>query len=466
MARIDARSGDGPPVDALALADELFAVPDGDAHLLYAPLEERVVRVNGTGLRAVQALRKGDLEPVRRQPAFVAQLLGAGLLRPRGAPAPRRPIAQERRELDPSGATLFLTNRCTMRCTYCYSSAGADDRTMPWRTARAAIDWICDHAAGRGRDRLRVSFHGGGEVTVAASLLRRCVAHAREAAGRRGLAVEFEAGLNGTMDAPLADWIATNLAGATLSLDGLPEIQNAQRPLSDGAPSFPRVAAALRRRDRLGFRYGIRTTVTQAGLARLPESVRFMCENFGARTIQVEPFFPAGRALERDLEPVDPRAFVQQYRLARAVAADHGRELKYSGARLGPPQNSFCGVSGRSFAVTVDGIVTACYEVSDPADRRAPLFHYGRLGAGGTFVFDRERVRRLLSLTVENKPACAGCFCKWQCAGECAAKLAQLGDAWDASASDRCIINRELTKDRLKERLLGASVAEAPDAHP
>ena len=67
-------------------------------------------------------------------------------------------------------------------------------------------------------------------------------------------------------------------------------------------------------------------------------------------------------------------------------------------------------------------------------------------------VHDRLNAR-LRTLTVEHKSACDTCFCRWSCAGECAAKLALAGDAWNTGENPRCIINRELTLDQMKEWL-------------
>ena len=300
-----------------------------------------------------------------------------------------------------------------------------------------------------------MSFHGGGEVTNATALMKKCVSYIRKQARSYGITARIDAGLNGVMDEPMVDWVARNLDGATLSLDGLPEVQNFQRPLSNGRGSYDVVSAALRRMDTRNFKYGIRVTVTHESLEKLVESVEFISTNFGAKSIQIEPVFMAGRALSNELAPVDPQKFVQKYKEALPLARTYGKELKYSGARFYTITNTFCKAAGNSFAVTPDGMLTSCYEVANVDDPRGSLFFFGRLDQeSGQFVFDKEKIQRLRSLTVENKPYCKSCFCKWHCAGDCPAKQALLGDAWDPSTSPRCHINRELTKEQIKECLL------------
>jgi len=300
-------------------------------------------------------------------------------------------------------------------------------------------------------------------------LMKRAAEHVRNSAGERGLLAHLDAGLNGVMSREASDWVLRHLDGATVSLDGLPEIHDAQRPLVNGKASFDKVRATLQRLDDAGFNYGIRLTVTDESVHRLAESVAFIATHFAAPAgIQAEPLFAVGRAHDAGMPAVDPRLFVAQFRQAAQAARRHGVQLKYSGARFGTTTNAFCKAAGDSFAVTPDGHVTSCYEVADAADPRSALFFFGRLDQErGEFEFDPARLDTLRRLTVEHKPHCHDCFCKWHCAGDCPAKLATLGDAWDPSTSLRCHINRELTKDQMLECLEAgeAPAARAPLQH-
>lgn len=436
----------------VSLTEELYVIPDGEDYILYAPFERSILLVNKAAIRILQDLKKGIKNHLNLNSSFFKQLIKAGIL-VTGKKAHQGMRFQENQtDFDPEGVSLFLTTRCSMRCIYCYSNGGENPKVMPWETAKATIDWIINHVALRGKNRFCVSFHGGGEVTTAWALMKRCVEYVHQQAISYKITARIEAGLNGVMDSPMVDWIVENLDGATISLDGLPEVQNLQRPLSNGRGSFDLVSATLRRLDIKGFNYGIRSTVTNESLERLVDSVGFICKNFGAKTIHVEPFFLAGRALGNNLSQVDPQRFVEEYRKALRLARTYNKKLTYSGARFNIITNIFCKAAGDSFAITPDGFVTSCYEVSDPEDPRVSLFFYGRfVHQTGQFEFDHEKIQRLRSLTVENKSYCKNCFCKWHCAGDCPAKLELQGDAWDPSTSPRCYINQELTKDQIRE---------------
>ena len=262
--------------------------------------------------------------------------------------------------------------------------------------------------------------------------------------------------------------IRDSLDNGTVSLDGLPEVHDAQRPLVNGRGSYALVSAALRRMDEVGFKYAVRTTVTRPGLSRVVESVESICRNFKAGIIQLEPMYAAGRAKRGGHLSPDPHEFARQFRMADEVARSYGRELQYSGARFGLVQPRFCRVSADLLALTPDGSASACFEVGDSADPRADLFFYGRLDPrSGELQVDTDKLARLRTLNAGHKASCAACFCRWSCGGECAAKLALEGDPWDSSRSERCIINRELTLGQMRDFLeYGAPQASDPLGGP
>jgi uncharacterized protein len=451
------RTGGGPSAGELHVNDDLFAIPDDDRFLLYAPFERTALLVNASTIALLRDFRGAGRSRLASEPGLLETLARAGILLRSPAPSSARRFQTSCSGFDPTGLSLFLTTACSMRCVYCYAGGGDQKRVMPWPMARAAVDWMVAHTLKRGRKSFSASFHGGGEVTTAFSLMKRCVHYIRTQARLHQITAMLDAGLNGVMSLPAVDWVTRCLDGATVSLDGLPEVQNAQRPLADGRSSYDAVAATLRRMDERGFNYSIRATVTDRSVDRLAASVGFMSSQFRPRSIQVEPVHVSGRASQNHLVEIAAPRFVDNYRRAALEARANGVDLRYSGARLFTTTNAFCkAATGNSFALTPDGSVTSCYEVMTADDPRASLFHFGKYQATADgFELHADRISRLSSLTVEHKAHCARCFCKWHCAGDCPAKLASAGDAWDASANPRCHINRELTKDQIRQCVSG-----------
>ncbi len=432
------------------LAPDLFTIPgQGDEVVLYAPLLELVLQVDPGVAAVVERLRADPEAPIDPADApVVASLREMALVSDRPYP----PLAPDSRDAAfvPTSVTLFLTSRCNLGCAYCYAAANEAPRSMTWPVARAALDEVIANAAGASRAGFGVILHGGGEATLEWRLLQKIVGYARLRGLTRGLTPRITIGTNGVMAPRRARWLARSIQGATVSLDGPPDVNDENRPTVGGGSSYDAVIRTLGVFDAEGLRYGLRVTLTAAHIPRLPEIVASLVSASAAREIQVEPVFSVGRAERDGVAAPEASAFIEAFRAGAAVARAGGRTLRYSGARLGVITDRFCEAAGRSFAVTPDGAVSSCYEVSDPEDPRAATFNWGVYDATEGFLLDEAKRRAQARFGVHHKPHCEGCFCKWHCAGDCAAKVEHLGDA---ALSPRCEVNRALTRDQLLRAL-------------
>ena len=158
----------------------------------------------------------------------------------------------------------------------------------------------------------------------------------------------------------------------------------------------------------------------------MPDIVAFVAQNYpSAEQIHFEPVWECGRCTTSTDTMPSAAAFTESFRTALAVAREHHMKLVYSGARQDMICDAFCKASSGGFTVTPTGDVTACYEVSYASDPRSQRFFFGHYDAQTSgFVFDWEKLRELSQLNVHNFPYCRDCFCKWHCAGDCAAKAA------------------------------------------
>ena len=429
------------------MLDRIFAFQHGGRCFLYAPLREVVLEVNHEALDWLERGRRSAvLDP---DDPFIRELTELGL----DGGDPPTSGSSEVGDFLPGSVSLFLTTDCNLRCVYCYASGGERAEELPWPVARAALDLVVDAVARRGGDQMSVHFHGGGEPTLAMPLLQRCAEHVRQRARDAGIKLMLSLGTNGVMATEAALWIADNLHSVTLSLDGPAAIHDHQRPAASGRSSYARAVRTAQIWDREQLTYGVRATVTAGSVLHLPRMVETLAFQTAARSIKLEPVFGAGRATRGAARPPDADRFVEAFLEARAVARQHGRELHYSGLRLDSRTSHFCTAVSATFCVTPSGDVTSCYEVSRPEDPRAGVFFFGAWDpANKVFGIDEGQRRRMLRLAVEFSPACAECFCRWHCAGDCPAK-----SVWDGTTRGpdplRCHITRKLAAALLVERL-------------
>lgn len=431
--------------------EELFIVNGApDSYYLYAPLRRVVVSMNRAAVFSVSrylgqgeaALKPGDVE-------VIEQLRSAGLF---SSPIPEPPITPNDYLFRPHEVTLFPTTRCNLRCIYCYASAGTRQVDMPWEIAQAAIDLVIENARAVGRDDFIVGFHGGGEPTVNWQLVQKATLYAQQRGNELGLDAKIHCATNGVLTAPQREFVVSHFTGMNISFDGPPDIQDRQRPLANGKGSSEHVIQTIGYFQEKKFPFGIRVTLTATEGHRLSDIVRFIhrqCPQLDQ--LHVEPVWQCGRCQTTGERPPSEEQFITCFAEASDLAHELGFSLFYSGARLDVLTNKFCAAPGDGFSVTPEGIVSSCFEVTDPADVRAKLFHYGQYDKSRKeFMIDLQRVKRLRRLRVENIQYCQDCFCKWHCAGDCLAKALPGVHPEDHVGSPRCNLNREITRLQLK----------------
>jgi uncharacterized protein len=421
---------------------DCMPVADGDARLIvYRPVG-RLAFVGNRALAdiALAASRGDSLDDLSAsQSEAVDFLRSIGFLEP-DPDAPSPPAGG----FTPTTAVLLLTNRCQLRCTYCYASAGELPRAqLSVALGRAAIERVAEFALALGRPRFEVAFHGGGEPTLAWRTLKTCTDYARRQPVRANVTLTS----NGVWSREQIAWIAENLDGLSLSVDGDPATQDGQRPFASGGGSSGQVMRSLAELDRRSFQYGIRMTAT-APWAELPERVRFLCENTGCRSIQVEPSFKATRGGHGQPTRVDGYAFADAFLEAHDLADRAGRRLYCSGARLGVVSSTFCSAPYSALIVNALGHLVACYEVSGETH---PLYRMSVIGhlEGGQVVVHEAARSHLHGLMADRRASCRDCFCYWTCAGDCYTRTFAPGPEGHLRRGVRCEVNRRITRELL-----------------
>jgi len=459
------------------LATEVFSLPRGREHLVYAPLLQTSVVVNDAALDLLAdiAAERAVTRDARTREVLDLlvdlQLIGktSGRRRASGA-APVPPPAAAGgghaaadlapTALRPTAVTLFLTSACNLRCLYCYASGGEQPRYLDEQVALDAIDFVVDNAVAGGHTEATVTFHGGGEPTLAGDTLRRCVEHARRRCEEHAIQLSTGTATNGVISDRMRRYLAENMTSVMVSIDGPAAVQDRLRPRADGGPSSAAVERTLARLSESDCTLGVRLTCTSDAMDHALQTVRHLIGAYRLKTIHLEPLFVCGRSLGNGLRPPSAERFVEVFRACREHASGHDVEVAYSGAHQASLSCSFCQASRPSFNITTEGDVTACYEITGSDDPRAATFIYGSYDpTHRSFVFDEARIAALRRLTVNDAPRCARCFSKYHCAGDCPSK--RLYPGADDAVIARCAINRRLTLDQLEEVIRCPTISAA-----
>jgi uncharacterized protein len=432
---------------------EYFVLPYIDLFVIYSPLKRLAFLVNGT---VIDTLKRRESVPVftgiSHDSKQIIEFLDATGIFDTSDPMDLMPYTLE---FKPTSATLFLSNMCNLRCIYCYASAG--DRSpvvMPWEIANAAIDYIINNALEIGEKTVQIGFHGGGEPTLAWSLMKQIVSYFKKAALQNNLTPSVHAATNGVVPQSRLNWIIDNLTSVNISLDGLPDIQNIQRPMASGAPSFDAVWSMIKIMDIKQFPYGIRATVTNRSVSEMGRFTKYLIDNSHCRQIHFEPTFSCGRCATTGVNSPSSEDFIEGFRTASALAEGHSIELYYSGARLHTVTDKFCHAAGEGFSISPTGDITSCYEVITDEDRRSRTFFYGKYDNDKRkFVIFPDKLRQLQEWTVAKLEYCRNCFCKYHCAGDCLTRSTNGIDLSTVTDNSRCKINQTLTFDQIIQNL-------------
>jgi uncharacterized protein len=436
-----------------AITTDVFVIPLLDRYLVYAPLRRAAFVTSAAAVNLLYRLRQGKVYPANEQEAGFLQFCRSIHLLGQDGDWPISTL--DCATFRPSEVTLFLTTRCNLRCIYCYASAG--DRPpaeMSLMTARRGIEFVCRNALELGRPAFGVGYHGGGEPTVHWEVLTESFAYAQRLAQEYGLKVYGSMATNGVLSPKQQQWVIQNFRGVNLSVDGLPAVQDMQRPKPSGKGSSAAVLRTCQAFDRAGFSYGMRVTVTAASAEHLPRSVEYLLTHARPKHIQVEPMYVLGRGGNTGLA-VEPQAFVEAFLQAKKIADQCGVDLLYSAARMDVLTNRYCQGCGEGFSLTPQGLVSACYDVPDAGFAFGEQFIIGSFEErGGRYVFDQDKLAYLRGYTVERIPWCQDCFCKWHCAGDCAYKARHtVVDGQFVGDSTRCEITRALTLEQILEKI-------------
>ena len=439
----------------LYVEPELFEITDGGDAILYAPLKGLVLRSNRSLVNLLCDIRDGCPVKLPVHGGILQRLIALGVV----ATAPHAGNASAEPQIDvgapfrPLSHTLFLTSDCNLACRYCYGGGGDRRARMPRHIALAAIELLAQHARDAGATKVNVGFHGGGEPLLHFQLMHEVVEYARHLFRAEGVQLGLSLTTNGAMPPVVAEWVADNIDSLNVSIDGPPEIQDYQRPLKGGGPSYPLVERALDYFDSKRKRYHFRTTVTKFSESRIQETVDYLSTRFSPASIQVEPMFTSPRAKRTGLESPDPHVFVRGFLAGSRILQDRRVELRFSGLRFPRRSGAFCGIGWKNLAVTPEGNVTACFEVLGEDDPRSEDFLFGSYVEGNGFVLDRARISRIRAISSAKPAPCGDCFAQHHCAGDCRAKHTSVSGEGRVPNSDRCHITQELTKARIVRQL-------------
>lgn len=219
---------------------------------------------------------------------------------------------------------FVVTLRCDHSCSYCQVSRVSEDR-MSFDMSEDIADRAIALMLRSPSQQLKVEFQGG-ESLLNFPLVRHIVRRTRELAPDRNLQFVIATNLAFLTDEML-DFCADHGIGLSTSLDGPPDLHNANRP-RPGKDAYERTITGIRRaRERLGLdEVSALMTCTAASLEQ-PEAIIDEYVRQGFREIFLRYISPYGFALKSAVRTgYDTERFLEFYRRGLAHILHLNRE--------------------------------------------------------------------------------------------------------------------------------------------
>ena len=339
--------------------------------------------------------------------------------------------------------TLHLTNRCNLRCDYCYVERGETDMSV--ETARAAVD-----LAGRGAKRAGIIFFGG-EPLLRRALILDTVAAARRREQEGNCRYFFKITTNGILlDDDFLAFARREGLFIALSLDGLRASHDAHRKDAQGCGTYDRVSETARRLLKVKPYSPVLMTVR-------PDTLRGYADGVEALFGLGFAYVIASMDYSADWRDEHLPELERQYeRLAKLYERKTLKEEKFYFSPFEVKISSHvnnrtycherCELGLRQLSVGPDGSLYPCVQfVRDPA------FCVGDVRSG----IDEAKRQALYAYNEQEKPGCDRCGIRARCNHYCACLNRQATGSIDVVSPMLCAHERIVLPiaDRLAERL-------------
>lgn len=337
---------------------------------------------------------------------------------------------------------LHLTDRCNLRCSYCYLPHVRED--MSSETGRAAIDAIFRSAVANGFKQVKLKY-AGGEPLLRFPLVEELHTYAQQLAERNGIELEGVVLSNGTLlTVAIVESLKSLGLRLMISLDGLGQYHDSHRPYAGGRGSFTDVADAVDLALSNDLSPTISVTVSSRTAAGLPEVMAWIL----SRDIPFSLNFYRENELSASHEDmqIDEEKIIQGMLAAFKVIENILPRRPFLGgivdrANLSSAHTHTCGVGQNYLVFDQNGQVAKCQ-----MHIRKPVTD---VHAEDPLALIRADQIGIQNLPVLEKDGCKTCEWKHWCAGGCPLTTHRATGRYDVK-SPNCKIYKALFPEALR----------------
>jgi uncharacterized protein len=339
-------------------------------------------------------------------------------------------------------AWLHVTNGCNLRCPYCYLDKTQEP--MDEATGRQAVAAVMRSAVANGFPAVKLKY-AGGEASLNHRLVVALHAYARELAAESDLMLNATLLSNGVrLPRNLIQTCKAEGIRVMISLDGVGDQHDVQRPFTSGKPSFRYVERTIGELIAQAHPPHLSVTITNRNLSGIPDVVRFALER--DLTFSLNLFrdndcaagFPDLRyeeqamisALLETFEVIED--FMPRWSVLGSIL-DRGQLLH--------PRQRSCGVGQDYVVIDQHGRVAKCHMEIERT--------LGNVFAEDPLHLVRRDKTTMLNLLVDEKAGCRDCTWRYWCSGGCSVATFRATGRYDVK-SPNCNIYKAIYPQALR----------------
>jgi uncharacterized protein len=339
-------------------------------------------------------------------------------------------------------AWLHVTNGCNLRCPYCYVHKSA--QAMDESVGRAAVEAVIKSAVTNGFPAVKLKY-AGGEASLNHRLVVSLHAYARELAAESGLRLYATLLSNGVrLPTSLIQTCKAEGIRVMISLDGLGDQHDIQRPFANGKPSFrfvERTIAMLIEQDHAPH---LSVTITNRNASGVADVVRFALER--DLTFSLNLFRDNDCAASFADLRYDEQTITASLLEAFGVIEDLLPRWSVLGSildrgQLLQPRQRSCGVGQDYVVIDQRGQVAKCHMEIERT--------LGNVFANDPLQLVRQDKATALNLLVDDKVGCRDCTWRYWCSGGCSVATFRATGRYDIK-SPNCNIYKAIYPQALR----------------
>ena len=337
---------------------------------------------------------------------------------------------------------FHLTDRCNLRCDYCYLPHVREDISS--ETGKAAIDATFRSAVAHGFKQVKLKY-AGGEPLLRFPLIVELHQYARKLADEHGLSLEEVVLSNGTLlTVEMVEALKSFDIRLMISLDGLGAHHDVHRRYAGGRGSFADVAEAVELALANGLMPNISVTVSSRTADGLPDVMAWILERELPFSLN---FYRENElsASHEDMRLDEQKIIGGMLATFRVIEENLPRRPFLGGiidrANLSISHTHTCGVGQNYLVFDQNGQVAKCQMYI-----RKPVTD---IHAEDPLAMIRADQIGIQNISVEEKEGCKSCEWKHWCAGGCPLVTHRATGRYDVK-SPNCNIYKALYPEALR----------------